>query len=69
MYLATERAESKGIEEAALAYFAGVGDPFSWPGLWPFVQEDDPRTVDDVGLNTSYVQHLLNLRNPNHIMI
>lgn len=50
-YLATQRAESEGIEEATLAYFAGVGDAFARPRLWPFIQEDDLCTVDNVSLN------------------
>ena len=68
-YLATERAETEGIEEATLAYFAGVGDPFAWPWLWPFIQEHDLCTVDNVGLNRCDVQILLNLRHPDHIMV
>lgn len=68
-YLATKGAESEGVEETTLADFTGVGDAFTRPRLRPFVQEDDSGTVDNVGLNTTDVQHLLNLRNPDHIMV
>lgn len=67
--LATKRAEPEGIEEAALANLAGVGDAFSGPGLWSFIEEDDLCTVDNVGLNRGDVQVLLNLRDPYHIMV
>lgn len=60
-YLAVERAEAEGIEEAALADFAGVGDAFAGPRLRPFVQEDDSSAVDNVGLNAGDVQNFLNL--------
>lgn len=50
-YLATERAEAEGVKEAALADFAGVGDTFARPRLWPFVEEHHLCTVDNIGLN------------------
>lgn len=67
--LAAERAEAEGVKEAALAYFAGVGDAFSGPRLRTFVQEHNSGAVDNVGLDSSDVQHFLYLRNPNHIMV
>lgn len=67
--LAAERAEAEGVKEAALAYFAGVGDAFSGPRLRTFVQEHNSGAVDNVGLDSTDVQHFLYLRNPNHIMV
>lgn len=69
IYLTAKRAEAEGIEKAALADLAGVGDAFPWPRLWPLVQENDPGAVDNVGLDSTYVQHLLYLRHPYHIMV
>lgn len=68
-YLAAERAEAEGIEEAALADFAGVGDAFAGPRLRPFVQEDDSSAVDNVGLNAGDVQNFLNLWYSYHIVV
>jgi hypothetical protein len=67
--LATKGAESEGVKKATLADFAGVGDPFAGPRLRPFVQENDSGAVDNVGLDATDVQHFLNLRNPNHVMV
>lgn len=67
--LATERAKSEGVKEAALAYFAGVGDAFAGAWLRPFVQEDNSSAVNNVGLDSTNVQHFLNFRNPYHIMV
>ena len=67
--LATERTEAVGIKEAAFTDFTGVSDTFSRPWLRPLVEEDNPCAVDNVGLNTSDVQHLLDLIHPYHIMI
>ena len=50
-YLATKRTEAEGIKEATLADLAGIGDTFARPRLWPLVQENNPGTVDNVGLN------------------
>lgn len=69
IYLATKRAESEGIKETTLTNFASISDPFTGPWLRPLIQEHNLCTVDNVGLNCSYVQILLNLRNPNHIMV
>lgn len=68
-YLATKRAESEGIKEAALTDFTGVGDSFARPRLRPLIQENNSSTVDNVGLDSTDVQMLLNLIHPNHIMV
>lgn len=68
-YLAAKGAESERVEEAALTYFAGVGYTLAGPRLWPFVQEHNLCTVDHIGLHCCDVQKLLNLINPNHIMV
>lgn len=68
-YLAAKGTEAEWIEEATLADLAGVGDSFSRPRLRAFIQEDDSCAVDNVGLDTGDVQHFLNLRNPDHIMV
>ncbi|KAK3020314.1 hypothetical protein RJ639_046526 [Escallonia herrerae] len=69
-YLTAERAEREGIEEAALADMAGVGDTFTRPGLRALIEEDNLGTVDDIGLNPCYVQIiLLYLGHPYHIVV
>lgn len=68
-YLAAKGAESEGVEEAAVADTAGVGDALGWPGLRAMVEEHYLGAVDNVGLNPCYVQVLLNLTHPYHIMI
>ena len=68
-YLATERAKAKWVKEAALADLTCVGDTFARPWLRAFVQEHNPGTVDNVGLDSCNVQNFLNLRDPNHIMV
>lgn len=67
--LATQRAEPKGIKKASAANLAGVGDSFPGPGLRPFVQEHNLRAVDNVRLDARYVDVLLNLAHPHHIMV
>ena len=68
-YLAAERAEAEGVEEAAIAYLAGVGDAFSGAGLRALVQEHNLSAVDYVCLNTAYVQVLLNFIHSDHIVV
>jgi hypothetical protein len=68
-YLATERAEAEGVKEAALTDLTGVGDAFAGPRLRALVQEHDPGTVYNVGLDACNVQNFLNLRDPYHIMV
>jgi len=68
-YLATKRTEPEGIKKATLTNFTSLCDTFPWPWLGPFIQEHNPCTVDNVGLNTSNVQVLLNLIHPYHIMV
>lgn len=69
VYLATKRAESEGIKQTPFTYFTSICDPFSWPRLWPFIQENNLSTVDNVCLNWRNVQILLNLIHPYHIMV
>lgn len=69
MYLASKGAESEGVEEAPFTDFTSIGDSFTRPWLWPFIQKDNLSTVDNVGLNRRDVQILLNLIHPNHIMV
>lgn len=61
-YLAAEGAESGRIVEAPVTDLAGVGDTLPGSRLWPLIQEHDPGAVDDVGLDSGHVNHLLNLR-------
>jgi predicted dehydrogenase len=68
-YLAAEGAEAEGVEEAALADLAGVGDALAGPRLRALVQEHHARAVDDVGLHAGDIQHLLNLRHPDHVVV
>lgn len=68
-YLATQRTESIRIKQASVADLARVGHTLSRPWLRPFVEENNSSTVDNVGLNPSNVQELLNLRYPDHIMV
>lgn len=67
--LAAEGAEAEGVEEAAVADLAGVGDALSGSGLRALVEEDDAGAVDDVRLNAADVQDLLQLRNPDHVVV
>lgn len=68
-YLATQRTEPIRIKQASVADLARVGHTLSRPWLRPFVEENNSSTVDNVGLNPSNVQKLLNLRYPDHIMV
>ena len=61
IYLAAEGAEAEGVEEAAVADLAGVGDALAGPGLGPLVEKHHAGAVDDVGLHAADVQHLLDL--------
>jgi len=67
--LASEGAEAEAVEEAALADLAGVGDALPGAGLRPLVEEHHARAVDDVRLHAGDVQHLLNLRHPDHVVV
>lgn len=68
-YLATKGTETERIKEATLTDLTSIGDTFTRPWLRPFIQEHNSSTVDDVRLNSCYVQIFLNLRNSNHIMV
>ena len=69
MDLAAKGTESEGVEEAAITDAAGVGDSFAGPGLRALVEEHNLSAVYDVGLHPCYVQILLNLTHPYHIMV
>lgn len=68
-YLAAKRAEFEGVEEAAVADVAGVGDAFSRPRLWPLVQENNLGAVDYVCLHRADVQIFLYFRHSDNIMV
>uniref|UniRef100_A0A8R7UXX2 Uncharacterized protein n=1 Tax=Triticum urartu TaxID=4572 RepID=A0A8R7UXX2_TRIUA len=68
-YFASEGAEAEGVEEAALADLAGVGDPLARPRLRALVEEHHARAVDDVRLHAGDVQHPLYLRRPDHVVV
>lgn len=68
-HLATKRAKTEGIQEATLTDMASVGNTFTRPRLRPLIQEHNSSTVDNVCLDSCYVQVFLNFRHPNHIMV
>jgi hypothetical protein len=68
-HLAAEGTEAEGVQEAALADLAGVGDALAGPRLRALVQEHHARAVDDVGLHPRDVQHLLYLRHTDHVVV
>ena len=68
-YLAAEGAEAEGVEQAAVADMAGVGDAFAVAQLRPAVDEHHPRAVDHVRLDPSDVQNLLDLRHADHVVV
>lgn len=67
--LATEGAEAEVVEKAALARLTGVGYALGRAGLRPLVEKHDSRTIDDVRLYIGDVQHLLNLRHANYVVV
>ncbi|CAL9156644.1 unnamed protein product, partial [Musa hybrid cultivar] len=67
--LAAEGAEAEGVHEAPLADLADVGDALAGPLLGALVEEDDAGAVDNVGLNAGDVQHLLDLRDSDHVVV
>lgn len=69
LYLTTKRTESEGIKKASLTNFTGIGDAFSGPRLWTFVQEHNLCAVDNVSLHWTDVQVFLNLGHSDHIVI
>jgi hypothetical protein len=68
-YLTTKGTEAEGVQQAALTRLAGIGNSFGRPGLRPFIQKHHARAVDDVSLDACDIQHLLNLRDSNHIVV
>jgi hypothetical protein len=68
-YLATEGAEAEVVQKAALARLTGVGYALDRAGLRPLVEKHDSRTIDDVRLYIGDVQHLLNLRHSDHVVV
>ncbi|CAL9052966.1 unnamed protein product, partial [Musa banksii] len=67
--LAAEGAEAEGVHEAPLADLADVGDALAGPLLGALVEEDDAGAVDNVGLHAGDVQHLLDLRDSDHVVV
>jgi hypothetical protein len=67
--LTTKGTEAEGVQQAALTRLAGIGNSFGRPGLRPFIQKHHARAVDDVSLDACDIQHLLNLRDSNHIVV
>ncbi len=68
-YLTTKGTEAEGVQQVALTRLAGIGNSFGRPGLRPFIQKHHARAVDDVSLDACDIQHLLNLRDSNHIVV
>jgi hypothetical protein len=68
-YLTTKGIEAEGVQQAALTRFAGIGNSFGRPGLRPFIQKHHAHAVDDVNMDAYDIQHLLNLRDSNHIVV
>ncbi len=68
-YLTTKGTEAEGVQQAALTRLAGIGNSFGRPGLRPFIQKHHARAVDDVSLDACDIQHLLNLRDSDHIVV
>jgi hypothetical protein len=67
--LTTKGTEAEGVQQAALTRLAGIGNSFGRPGLRPFIQKHHARAVDDVSLDACDIQHLLNLRDSDHIVV
>lgn len=72
MDLAANGTESEGIEEAAVADAAGIGGG-AFPGARlraaALIQKHDFRAVDNVGLDASDIQKLLNLPHSDHVVV
>ncbi len=68
-YLTTKGTEAEGVQQAALTRLACISNSFGRPGLRPFIQKHHARAVDDVSLDACDIQHLLNLRDSNHIVV
>ncbi len=68
-YLTTKGTEAEGVQQAALTRLAGIGNSFGRPGLQPFIQKHHARVVDDASMDACDIQHLLNLRDSNHIVV
>jgi hypothetical protein len=68
-YLTTKGTEVEGVQQAALTRLVGIGNSFGRPGLQPFIQKHHMRVINDVSLDACDIQHLLNLRDLNHIMV
>jgi hypothetical protein len=69
MYLTTKGTEAEGVQHAALIRLEGIGNSFGRLRLWPFIQKHNTRAIDDVSLDACDIQHLLNLRDSNHIVV
>lgn len=77
-YLATQRTETKRVQEISFAYFTQMGIGFTPTNntiirlnliLWPLIKKKDSSTINHIRLNSTYIQYLLNLSHPHNIMI
>lgn len=69
IYLASQRAEEECVQEASPADLAEMRDGLAAFRLRPLVEEQNPRAVYHIRLDSAYVQNLLNLRNPHHVVV
>jgi hypothetical protein len=67
--LTAQWTETKWVQQASSTNFTNMSNSFSRFWLWPLVEKQDSSTVYHIGLNSTCVQYLLNLRNPHYIMI
>lgn len=67
--LTTKWTETKCVQKAPPTNFTNVWNPFPRFWLRPLIEKQNSGTVYHIGLNSTYVQYLLNFWNPHHIMI
>lgn len=67
--LASYGAISVGVQQAAVTYLASLGDSLGMSRLRPCVEKDNSSAVDDVRLDSSQVQHLLELRDAYNVVV
>ena len=68
-HLTSQRTEPKWVQEASPAHLTSVS--YSFPRFWlrPYIQEQNPGTVDHICLHSTYVQHFINFCHPHYIVI
>ena len=69
VYLTTKGTKAKRINKTPATNFAMIGNSFTRPRLWSFIQEHNLCAIDNVCLDTCNVQKPLNLINSNHVMV